>query len=200
MQHPNRYDPNQPRVPAGYHGGGQWADGKDRQLAKLRTAFASLNTSLQPSRSVVRPHVRGTIQLAAAWSWIRKLRAAVAQPDLFGGAVKGTPWMPAFRGKETFGVLQTPGRPDKIFISGDGGPTSMMPKHSPGFDINTRTHVEGHAAATMRYLRINRATLYINNPEICEKCIKYLPKMLPPNAILEVVLPNGHRIPFKGLP
>jgi hypothetical protein len=109
--------------------------------------------------------------------------------------------MPAFRGEETFGVLQSPGRADKVFISGDGGPASMMPKGSrPGFDIVTLTHVEGHAAATMRYLGINQATLYINNPKICSSCFELLPKMLPPNATLEVVLPSGRRIPFKGLP
>jgi hypothetical protein len=199
MRHPHHYDPNQPRVPAGYHDGGQWTDGKDRQLAKLQTAFASLTTSPQPSHPAVRPQMPGTVQLAGL-SWIRKLRAALAQGELFGGAVKGAPRMPAFRGEETFGVLQSPGRADKVFISGDGGPTSMMPKYSPGFDIVTRTHVEGHAAATMRYLGISRATLYINNPTICPPCFERLPKMLPPNAILEVVLPSGRRIPFKGLP
>jgi hypothetical protein len=30
---------NQPRVPAGHREGGQWTDGKDRQLSKLRLAF-----------------------------------------------------------------------------------------------------------------------------------------------------------------
>jgi hypothetical protein len=36
----NHYDPNQPRVPKGYHGGGQWTDGKERELSKLQLKFA----------------------------------------------------------------------------------------------------------------------------------------------------------------
>jgi hypothetical protein len=40
MRHPHHYDPNQPRVLKGYDGGGQWTDGKERELSKLRLKFA----------------------------------------------------------------------------------------------------------------------------------------------------------------
>jgi hypothetical protein len=40
LRHPHHYDPNQPRVPKGYDGGGLWTDGKERELSKLRLKFA----------------------------------------------------------------------------------------------------------------------------------------------------------------
>jgi hypothetical protein len=40
---------NQPRVPAGHREGGQWTDGKDRQLSKLRLAFSDLDPSVRTS-------------------------------------------------------------------------------------------------------------------------------------------------------
>jgi hypothetical protein len=43
------YDPNQPRVPKGHHDGGQWTDGKDRQLSKLRLAFNDRDPSVRTS-------------------------------------------------------------------------------------------------------------------------------------------------------
>jgi hypothetical protein len=99
---------------------------------------------------------------------------------------------------QTAGVLQTPGRADIQLVSGTGGPASRMPADAPGFNMVRRTHVEGHAAARMRELGINRATLYINNPEICPGCMTYLSRMLPPGATLNVVLPNGTVVPFIG--
>ena len=73
-----------------------------------------------------------------------------------------------------------------------------MPKGSPGFDLITLGHVEGHAAAHMRELGINRATLYINNPTICPNCAAKLPAMLPPGAALDIVLPSGAVVSFVG--
>jgi hypothetical protein len=40
MRHPHHYDPNQPRVPKGHDRGGQWTDGRERELSKLRLKFA----------------------------------------------------------------------------------------------------------------------------------------------------------------
>jgi hypothetical protein len=40
LRHPYHYDPSQPRVPKGYDGGGQWTDGKERELSKLQLKFA----------------------------------------------------------------------------------------------------------------------------------------------------------------
>jgi RHS repeat-associated protein len=79
-----------------------------------------------------------------------------------------------------------------------GGPGGAMLSGAPGFDIVTRTHVEGHAAAAMRQHGASTGTLYINNPEICASCAKLLPDMLPTNAHLTVILPNGTQVPFVG--
>jgi hypothetical protein len=81
--------------------------------------------------------------------------------------------------------------------SGYDGPASMM-RGSAGFDINTLSHVEGHAAALMRQKGIMEATLEINNPEICVSCDRLLPKMLPPGATLNIVLPDGTIRSYKG--
>jgi hypothetical protein len=54
VRHPHHYDPNQPRVPKGHDGGGQWTDGKERELSKLRLKFAGLLERFLPG-SRVRP-------------------------------------------------------------------------------------------------------------------------------------------------
>jgi hypothetical protein len=52
----DHFDRNQPRVPKGHHGGGQWTDGKERELSKLRLKFAGLLTRfLSGSRARPRP-------------------------------------------------------------------------------------------------------------------------------------------------
>jgi SCP1.201-like deaminase len=43
------------------------------------------------------------------------------------------------------------------------------------------------------------ATLYINNPKICSSCDSFLPSMLPPGTTLNVVLPDGTVLQFKGI-
>jgi hypothetical protein len=209
------YNPNQPRVPAGRHDGGQWTDGKDRQLWKLQTAFARLAPSPEGPQPRVRSRVPGAIDLAAM-SWHDRRGFLFGQKDLLevgggmgrGGVLgggEGVPWLPLFRrmlwpfkGKPTAGILQIPGRRDIELVSGGGGPTSLLPNGSPGFDRWTLKHVEGHAAALMRHLGIKRGTLYINNPAICSKCARNLHKMLPRGATLDVVLPSGAKIPFMG--
>ena len=102
------------------------------------------------------------------------------------------PQAPLTRGLLTTEAGQIP------LASGWAGPAGSMPKGSPGFDIVTRTHVEGHAAAIMRQQDISSATLHINNPQICASCMRLLPDMLPPNSTLNVVLPNGTQIRFTG--
>jgi hypothetical protein len=83
--------------------------------------------------------------------------------------------------------------------SGYNGPALNMPDGSPGFDSYTRAHVEGHAAALMRQLGVSEAWLRINNPEICDSCTGLLERILPPGAILHVILPDGTEVTFKGL-
>lgn len=85
----------------------------------------------------------------------------------------------------TLGVLRTPAGEFEL-ASGWNGYGAMMPKGSPGFDIVTRTHVEGQAAALMRRQDITEGMLYMNNPASCASCIRNLPYMLGPDRTLDV--------------
>jgi SCP1.201-like deaminase len=82
--------------------------------------------------------------------------------------------------------------------SGWQGPASDIPRGTSGFDIVTRTHVEGHAAAVMRQNGLTDATVYINNPVICDSCMNNLPRMLPSGSRLTVVTPDGAAVTFTG--
>jgi hypothetical protein len=109
------------------------------------------------------------------------------------------PKLPPFvKGGKTSGVLRTPSG-DVPLRSGWEGPASSVPKGTSGFDIVTRTHVEGHAAAYMRQHGLTEATVYINNPAICPSCTKLLERMLPKGSTLNVVLPDGTVVPFTGM-
>jgi RHS repeat-associated protein len=83
-------------------------------------------------------------------------------------------------------------------VSGFSGPASQMLKGAPGFDIITRGHVEGHAAAIMRQQGAESATLYINN-QPCPICDNYLEKMLPEGSHLQIIGPNGFSKLYDGL-
>lgn len=87
---------------------------------------------------------------------------------------------------------------EQQWISGRDGPARSMPSQSSGFDIVSKTHIEGHAAAFMHQNEIAEARLYINNSEICPSCQKNLSKMLPLDARLEVVLVDGTVKVFVG--
>ena len=73
-----------------------------------------------------------------------------------------------------------------------------MPPGSPGFDRRTMAHVEAQAAALMQQEGISEATLSINNANICERCTRLLERMLPTDAILKVLLPDGTIKVFRG--
>ncbi len=101
-------------------------------------------------------------------------------------------------GGKTYGVFETPqGR--VMLQSGYEGPAQSMPPGSAGFDRYTLSHVEGHAAAMMRQEGISEATLYINNPKICDNCSELLESMLPHGAKLHIVLPDGTTQTFVGI-
>ena len=68
-----------------------------------------------------------------------------------------------------------------------------------GFNLITKGHVEGHAAAVMQQQGISEGTLEIDNPKICSSCESLLPSMLPPGAILNVIFPDGTIVQFKGV-
>jgi hypothetical protein len=113
----------------------------------------------------------------------------------------GGPTLPSMEaaGGKTLGLLRT-SVGDTTLISGFEGPASAVPTGSAGFDIVTRAHVEGHAAAAMRQQGVAQGTLYLNNPTICPNCVRNLPSMLPSGSNLNVVLPNGTVVPFTGAP
>ena len=135
------------------------------------------------------------------------------KPDLlggFGGGGGGVPASPEIQqpelpfpdglppqlapyipGGKTSGVLLSPTGDSIPLQSGYDGPAANMPPGSLGFDLITRSHVEGHAAALMWQEDFTDGTLYLNNPEICDPCLALLPRMLPPGATLQVVLPDG---------
>ncbi|WP_429030798.1 DddA-like double-stranded DNA deaminase toxin [Bradyrhizobium sp. I1.14.4] len=86
---------------------------------------------------------------------------------------------------------------DLSLESGWAGPAADIPRGTSGFDIVTRTHVEGHAAAVMQEQGLSEGTLFINNPTVCSSCTNLLPRMFPPGAQLNVVTPNGSTV-FVG--
>jgi hypothetical protein len=107
------------------------------------------------------------------------------------------PLLPKFQpGDKTVGVLRT-SIGDVPLSSGWAGPSSAIPRGSPGFDIVSKSHVEGHAAALMRQEGIKEATLFINNAP-CRSCVPNLPRMLPSGATLNVVLPDGSIARYVG--
>jgi hypothetical protein len=98
----------------------------------------------------------------------------------------------------TLGVLRT-SVGDFEIASGWQGLGARMPRGSAGFDIVSKSHVEGHAAAIMQRQGISEGILYINNPVICGPCTKNLPYMLGPGRSLDVVPLGGSSVPFTGV-
>jgi hypothetical protein len=96
----------------------------------------------------------------------------------------------------TSGVLVAGGQETPL-VSGWKGPASQIPKGTSGFDIVTRTHVEGHAAAMMNINNWNKGTLYLNNIP-CASCSKLLPNMLPTDSQLRVIVPGLYDNVFIG--
>jgi hypothetical protein len=87
---------NQPRVPAGHREGGQWTDGKDRQLSKLRLAYKG---SLGPA-SGLRVPLRTPPNTPSPWTPNTPL-----------------PWTPNSPGWPPPGEPERPTLPDSSLIS-----------------------------------------------------------------------------------
>jgi hypothetical protein len=120
------------------------------------------------------------------------------QPKLpFPGGLP--PKLAPYTGGKTSGILDIPNHSPIELESGYDGPAANMPPQSSGFDLITKSHVEGHAAAIMRDQGLMQGTLYINNPDICDTCTELLPKMLPQGATLDVILPSGKVLKFRGI-
>ncbi len=111
-------------------------------------------------------------------------------------ATRGISRLPAYAGGKTQGILQA-GSKEIDLISGWGGPAAQLPRGSAGFDIVTKSHVEGHAAAIMRMEGLEQATLYINQVP-CASCARLLPRMLPQGAELTIHGPNNFMRVFRG--
>jgi hypothetical protein len=99
--------------------------------------------------------------------------------------------LPAYTGGKTTGVLAT-SVGDIDFVSGWAGPGASMPRGAAGFNIITRSHVEGHAAAAMQNLGLTDGTLYLNRIPCggIRGCDAMLPRMLGPGSQLRVVVPG----------
>ena len=149
---------------------------------------------------------RDTPAVQLAMSWEQRVKDIFGQKNLFTevgagrGGGGGAPELPSFKGNgPTSGVLRSSSGKDVELVSGEGGPGSRMPPGSRGFDGYTKEHVEGHAAATMRELKVQEGTLYINNPSgPCLSCNRLLDRMLEPGARLNVVWPGGAKT-YEGI-
>lgn len=189
------YDPGQPRVPKGHSDGGQWTSAGTTPAMRHAPEFTG-----HANRTSDTPDSAAVLRLAGGNQIPLPLESGGRGG---GGAIpvgRSPPPLPRFvPGGKTSGEFQTPTMSVPL-RSGYEGAAASVPTGTPGFDIITRSHVEGHAAALMRQHKITHGTLYINNPTICDPCAKLLPRMLPPGSILDVVLPSGAKVPFKGIP
>jgi nucleic acid/nucleotide deaminase of polymorphic system toxin len=96
--------------------------------------------------------------------------------------------LPPYAGGKTSGIFDNGGNWTKV-TSGYDGPASRIPTGTPGFNLITRAHAEGQAAAIMRDQAIEEATLYVNNAPCLgqQGCDSMLPRMLPEGSELRVV-------------
>jgi RHS repeat-associated protein len=112
------------------------------------------------------------------------------------GEVMNVSRLPAAAAGKTTGLLRTAAGETPL-VSGVAGPAASMPRGAPGFDIVTRTHVEGHAAATMHQTGARAGTLVISKAP-CASCSRLLPRMLPSGSQLRIVSVQGLDKIFKS--
>ncbi len=113
--------------------------------------------------------------------------------------------LPEYDGGKTRGVFVRPDGRESELVSGYDGP-SRGTVGIPGMHNRIKSHVEAHAAVLMRREFLMKAILYINripcptgDPR-SSGCFENLPKMLPENACLRVIGPDGFDLEFVGLP
>jgi hypothetical protein len=101
--------------------------------------------------------------------------------------------VPAYSGGKTQGVLAT-SVGDIDLLSGYTGPSAAMGRGQvPGMNYHLKAHVEANTASAMRQLRLNEATLYLNQAPCVNLrggCEAMLPRMLGEGRQLRVVVPG----------
>lgn len=145
----------------------------------------SLNAAMEGTVGEGRASITGY-----TWNRVLQARYGVANVEWVAPKIATNPL--------TLGVLKTPAGEFEL-ASGWNGYGGMMPKGAPGFDIVTRTHVEGQAAALMQRQGISEGMLYMNNPAMCPSCTRNLPYMLGPGRILQVYPLDGSPVPVTGV-
>jgi SCP1.201-like deaminase len=104
------------------------------------------------------------------------------------------------------GIFTHGGGDDLPLKSGYDGPSKQLPtdRSTPGMHNNIKSHVEAHAAATMRLEGIQDATLYINRIPCTDErppgCHFMLERMLPEGATLTVHGPDNFKWTYHGIP
>jgi hypothetical protein len=113
--------------------------------------------------------------------------------------------LPAYTQKEGAQGIIRAGDEDVALRSGYDGPADQLPRPRPGMHNRIASHVEAHAAATMRLNGLKEATLYINRIP-CQDvgrspgCHFMLERMLPEGAKLTVHGPDGFKWVYRGIP
>jgi len=109
------------------------------------------------------------------------------QNVLPNGSTATSPHLPDYDGATTQGVLVT--NEGASYPLSSGGPTPY-PNYPAG------SHVEGHAAITIRETSSTGGTVYHNNPSgTCNFCHNMVPTLLPEGANLNVVPPANAAAP-----
>jgi hypothetical protein len=118
----------------------------------------------------------------------------------YGAENVGWSRLPAYAGGKTTGVLST-SVGDIDLISGYAGPAASVVRGTPGFNIVTLSHVEGHASAAMDMLGIDDATLYLNRIPCgsVRGCNALLPRMLGEGRQLRVIVPGQMNQMYVGV-
>jgi hypothetical protein len=106
--------------------------------------------------------------------------------------------------RRTRGILAMPDGTQRPLQSGYEGPSAELPRPRTGTGMNHHnvSHVEAHAAATMRLEGLEKATLYLNRAPCPGKvgCDVNLHRMLPPGGKLTIYGPDGFAKVYRGLP
>jgi RHS repeat-associated protein len=114
---------------------------------------------------------------------------------------KEIPELPPYTGGKASGVLRIKGEGIPL-ESGYIGPSSNMPKGTPGMNWRIKSHIEAHSAAIMRERGVTEATLYINRIPCSGRtgCDAMLPRMLPTGSKLTVIGPDGYIKTYIAIP